>query len=66
MKQAILWGVVFAVVALIVFPLIAPLVFRGGNMRQLGAISFPILIVIGGGAGVTFGLTRSRRNKQSK
>ena len=66
MKQAILWAVVFAVIALVVFPFIAPLIFRGENMRQIGAATAPILLILGGGAGFVFGLMRSRRNNDSE
>jgi hypothetical protein len=66
MKQGIIWAIVFAAVTLVVFPFIAPLVFRGSNMRQLGAAAFPVLLILGGGAGFMFGLARSRRKKSQE
>jgi hypothetical protein len=66
MKQAILWAVIFAVVVLVVFPFIAPLIFRGESMRQSGALAFPILLLLGGGAGFAFGLRRSRNKHESE
>ena len=75
MKQAVIWSVVFsfvsavfAFVAVLAFPFIAPLILRGEDMRQLGAAAFlPLialggaLIALGGGAGFVFGLIRSHR-----
>jgi hypothetical protein len=63
MKQAILWGVIFAVVALLIFPFIAPLLFHGSNMRQLGENAFPFLVIVGGVLGIVFGIVRSRKKK---
>ena len=64
MKQGIVWGVIFAIVALLVFPLIAPIVLRGANMRQAGAAAFFILLLLGGCTGFAFGLLRSRHKKK--
>ena len=61
MKQGMIWGVVFAVIAVLTFPFIAPLIFRGADMRELGATALPALLVIGSAAGFLFGFVRSRR-----
>jgi hypothetical protein len=63
MKQVLWWGVVFAVVALLMAPFIAPLLFHGSNMRKLGATAFPFLVLVGGSSGIVFGIMRSRNKK---
>jgi hypothetical protein len=62
MIKAILFALLFVVVGLVVVPLLAPLIFHGGDMRKIGAASFPIILVVGGVAGFAFGW---RRNKKS-
>ena len=58
-------GVLFAVIAPCVFALIGPLLCRGGNLQQIEAAAFPFMMVVGGVAGIMFGLRRSRRKQQS-
>lgn len=60
MIRAILFAVIFAVLALVAFALLAPLIFQG-NLRAAGAIAFPVVMLVGGGFGFWFGLRQSRR-----
>lgn len=58
MLRAFGFAILFAVVGLIAFALIAPLILRGGNMRGIGAAAFPIILLVGGGIGFVIGLRR--------
>jgi hypothetical protein len=61
MIKAILFALLFIVVGAIVSALLAPLLFRGADFRKIGAASFPIIVVVCGGAGFAFGLRRSKK-----
>lgn len=60
--QAILFAVLFIVVGLVVFSFVAPLLFRGGNMQQIGAAAFPIIFLVCGIAGLVFGWRRRTKS----
>ena len=61
MTKAILFALLFVVVGAVTFALLAPLLFRGADFRKLGAVSFPVILVVCGGAGFAFGLSRSKK-----
>ena len=63
MLKALLFAVLFAVLGLVVFALVAPLVFSGGDFRRIGATSFPFVVLICGTIGFFIG-RRSRPKKQ--
>jgi uncharacterized membrane protein len=58
MVRPILFAVLFAVIGLVLFALLAPLLFSGANMEKLGAAVAPLILPIFGGAGFFFGLRR--------
>ena len=66
MKTGILWAIGFAIAALIVFPFLAPFLFRGSDLRQVGAQAFPWLLLAGGSVGFAVGFLLSRRQKPSQ
>jgi hypothetical protein len=55
MLKAILFAVLFAIVGLILFSLIAPLLLPSENLRRAGAIAFPFIVVVCGAAGFILG-----------
>ena len=61
MIKAILFAVLFVIVGGVAFALLAPLIFRGGDFRKIGAAAFPIILLVGGGAGLAFGWRRSKK-----
>lgn len=61
MARAIGFAVLFAVVGLVAFALIAPLAFPDGDMRRIGAAAFPVVVLVGGGIGFAIGLRRRSR-----
>jgi hypothetical protein len=61
MGRALLFAVLFAVIGLIVFALLAPLLFPNGDQRKLGAAAGPIIFVVAGGTGAVVGwVTRKK------
>jgi len=58
MVRAIGYDILFAAVGLITFALIAPLVFHGADMRGIGAVFFPIIVLVCGGIGFAIGVRR--------
>jgi hypothetical protein len=62
MIKALLFALLFAVVGLVAFALLAPLIFHGANSRKLGAAAFPVIVLACGGFGFVFGL-RSRKKQ---
>lgn len=60
MIKGILFALLFVVISAVAFALLAPLVFRGADYRKLGAASFPVILLVCGGAGFLFGLRRSK------
>jgi len=61
MNKAILFALLFIVVSAVASALLAPLLFRGADLRKLGAASFPVIVIVCGGAGFAFGLSRSKK-----
>jgi hypothetical protein len=62
MLKAVLFGAAFIVAGAILFALLAPLLFPGSDMTTVGAVAFPILVVVCGVAGFAFGLARSKKS----
>lgn len=60
MVRAIGFAVLFSIVGLVAFALIAPLVSPDGDLRQIGAAAFPIIVLVSGGIGFAIGLRRTR------
>jgi hypothetical protein len=63
MIKAFLFAILFAFIGLVSFALIAPVFFRGPDARHVGAIAFPLIILVCGGAGFAFGLNCSKKNE---
>jgi len=61
MIKAIVFAVLFVVVGAVAFALLAPLLFRGGDFRKIGAAAVPVILLVCGGAGFFFGLRRSKK-----
>jgi hypothetical protein len=61
MARAIGFAVLFAVVGLVAFALLAPLTFPGGDLSRIGTTAFPVIVLVGGGIGLAIGLRSSRR-----
>jgi hypothetical protein len=62
MLKAILFAVVFIVLGIIVFAFVAPLLFRGANMQQVGAAAFPIIFLVCGAAGFVVGWRKRKKS----
>ena len=60
MLKPILFALLFAVIGLVAFALIAPLLLPAADGRKQGAAAFPIIVLVCGGAGFVFGLRRSK------
>jgi hypothetical protein len=63
MIKPLLFALLFAVLGLIVFALLAPLIFAGADFRALGAAAFPVIVVSCGGIGFVVGLLRRKRKR---
>ena len=61
MVRGILFALLFIVIGAFAFALLAPLVFRGADFRRLGAVAFPVILLVCGGAGFCWGLGRSKK-----
>jgi hypothetical protein len=61
MVKAILFAILFAIVGLVVFALLAPVVLKGSDPRTVGRIAFPFIVLICGIAGFVFGKRRSKK-----
>jgi hypothetical protein len=61
MIKAILFALLFVVTGTVAFSLLAPLLFRGADLRKLGSVAFPVILVVCGGVGFFFGLRRSKK-----
>jgi hypothetical protein len=59
--KAILFALLFVIVGAVAFALIAPLLFHNADLRTLGAVAFPFIIIVCGGGGFCLGLSRSRK-----
>ena len=65
MIKAILFATLFVVGGLVVFAFLAPLLFRGANMQQVGAAAFPFIFIICGAVGFIFGWRKSATTNES-
>ena len=61
MLKAILFAIVFAIGGVVVFSLLAPILFHGADMRRLGQITGPVILLVCGTAGFIFGRRRSKK-----
>lgn len=61
MLKPILLAVLFAVIGLVAFALISPLLFPRADGRAQGAVAFPIIVLVCGGAGFFYGLQREKK-----
>ena len=61
MIKALLFALLFAVVGLVAFAFIGPLFFHGKDARKAGAVAFPVIVLVCGGAGFVFGLRRKKK-----
>jgi hypothetical protein len=61
MLKSILFSLLFILLGLVVFSLLAPILFHGSDMRQLGAASFPFIAIGCGVAGFLYGRAQSRK-----
>ena len=61
MLKAILFAFLFVVVGAVAFALLAPLLLQGADFRKLGAITFPVILLVCGGAGFAFGMRRGKK-----
>jgi hypothetical protein len=61
MLKAILFAVLFAVVGLILFSLVAPLLLPEARLRAAGAIAFPFVVLVCGTAGFILGWRGRKR-----
>lgn len=55
MLKAIAFAGLFAVVGLILFAMVAPLLIPNPNLRAAGASAFPIIVIVCGVAGFVLG-----------
>jgi len=60
MIKALLFAVLFVIVGLVSFALLAPLVLSG-NVRTIGAMAAPVIVIVCGAAGFWFGLSRKKK-----
>ena len=56
-----MFALLFAFAGLVAFAFIGPLFFHGEDARKAGAVAFPILVLVCGGAGFVFGLRRKKK-----
>lgn len=58
--KPVLFAVLFVIVGLVGFALLAPLVFSG-NFIKIGALAAPVIVIVCGAAGFWFGLSRKKK-----
>jgi hypothetical protein len=61
MIKAILFAILFALIGLVAFALLAPLLFHGADFRKLGAVSAPFIVLVFGLVGFIFGWRRYKK-----
>lgn len=61
MIKALLFALLFVVAGLVAFAFIGPLFFHGEDARKAGAVAFPVVVLVCGGAGFVFGLRRKKK-----
>jgi hypothetical protein len=62
MIKAILFAMLFALVGLVAFAFLVPLLFHGVDFRKLGAVSAPFSVLVFGLVGFIFGWRRQKRH----
>lgn len=60
MIKALLFALLFAVIGLVAFGLLAPLLFYGADFRELGAKAFSVVVFVCGGVGFVIGWRRKK------
>ncbi|MHB1455553.1 MAG: hypothetical protein ACYC0V_01420 [Armatimonadota bacterium] len=63
MGSGCLFSFIFAFGGLIVFALLAPILFRGQDMRMVGQMASPIIVIVFGPIGFAFGFLRHKRKQ---
>jgi hypothetical protein len=58
--KAFLYAVLFAVIGMVVFALLAPLLFPDANPRRLGQLAGPVIFLVAGGLGFVVGWFRTK------
>ena len=58
--RAVFWAILFIILGGVLFALVAPTLFQGRDLKKVGALAFPFIVLICGGAGLALGLTRSK------
>jgi hypothetical protein len=66
MIRAILYALAGFILTMVIFALLAPLLFQGADMRKVGAMLGAPAALVGGILGFIIGLVRSRKAKQQK
>jgi hypothetical protein len=59
--KALLYAVIFMIVGLVSFALLAPFIFTG-DFKKIGALAAPVIVVVFGAAGLWFGLNRQKKS----
>jgi len=62
MIKAFLFALLFIVIGAVAVAFLAPLLFHGADMRRLGAITFPLIVLFCGSCGFAFGWRRRKKN----
>jgi hypothetical protein len=62
MIKAILFAVLFIVLGMVIFAFIAPILFHGANMQQVGAAAFPFIFIVCGIAGFVVGWRKRKKS----
>ena len=61
MLKAILFALLFIVLGMIVFAFIAPILFHGANMEQVGFTASPFITIISGVVGFIVGWRKRKK-----
>lgn len=64
MGSGCLFSFIFVIAGSIVFALLAPFLFKGQDMRMVGQMSFPILLIVFGTIGFVFGFLRHKQKQK--
>ncbi|HAO80724.1 MAG TPA: hypothetical protein DCQ92_17480 [Verrucomicrobia subdivision 3 bacterium] len=60
MLKTFLFAVLFIIIGLVSFALLAPLVFSG-DFRKIGTMAAPVIVIVCGATGFWFGLSRKKK-----
>jgi hypothetical protein len=63
--KAFLYAVLFAVIGMVIFALLAPLLFPDANPRRLGQLSGAVILLVAGGIGFVVRWFRAKKSEQS-